>query len=369
MKYFIGIELTKENIKSKYKELVKKFHPDLHKDETKKFTQIMQEINAEFEEALLGAFNGSIFYTSAKKKANREIADFVLRYFFKDKNRDMYIAYEQYSRGMFFNDTIYIIGKNKISRPGLYFVKISKIDRTVDDQYPYDYEYRVDEAYPAEEVEPEDLAKTIISEISTEYDISRYTFHSIFVMNIHNRLVVTTDMYDSRTSYSSANVRYAYGKDKNGNVQVCMLPSYLLNKAKCTDKMQVIDLIFYLDNWKGLGCYTLKEFREMYDTDVLYRSVKDEAFMGYQKIDKHDFMVYTESAVVMAMIRYGIIEIYQSKYKPQLMFGYINEGKLFASKFTSDDVNEAQDFLTEMNNTFEDTFKRMCRKGVIKINI
>lgn len=351
MKYFKE-GLTKDELKKAYRQLVKEYHPDLHHGEEDKYNEIMKELNDEYDKYYTSV-NSSVFspydywksYQDAKRSRER-----IILFMFRNKRKDEYHDYDFYgTKGVTGYDTIYYnYGETWNGfRTGLAYVEVIEEDfmSAKVAKLPASFEmptYR-------------DLVQLHIGDLKGYYTDFDWTFRQ------HGEVVHFNTQFGEFVAEDFDNIRFGCKLivKMNGRPSYVKVNKNFLGPIEIIQRTTLADIIF--EEFTG---YTFEEFKERYDVDY------NPQFTHAVQMQKTDGS-FSQSPTVGYFARKGIINIYQSRMNHKLKYGTFNLGALTRSldHLDMEDIDEVQDYLDEINKDFDESIRRMIKKGKIRVNV
>lgn len=338
--------LNKDELKKEYRELAKKYHPDLH-PEIADATVIMQKINDEYDNYFSSFYSFFISYEDVKKEAEKS-RQFIL---FMVKNK--------YGKGVIsFEDENDWFGR-----------KLLKIYSPDYKEWPTAHEGLA----ICEIINKSDFNKYTVKGNNIEMVLPNYTelsnyffppskryFDSYsglkckltYINTEYGRLLIKDDEYN----HSYANLLFIM----NNRVSEHLISRQIFNQVEVLETLTQVDVPFL-----AFQDCTFEEFKNTHDVD--WKSQYDSAL---QMIKLND-VGFSKSVIFAYMCRIKVISVYSSKLDYTTRYGTFNLNNLLQNlyKFNIDDIEEAQDCLDEMNELFISKVKSKIKKGKLKIVI
>ncbi len=355
--------LTVDELKKSYRELAKKYHPDLPNGSK----EIMQEINNEFDEYFLHTFADFEAEESREQKA-RAVAlarDIILFMIINKNNSRKVIGIERnisYGPSNSWYYSIREVAYNTYYRPdtkkwpdakqGFALCQVL----TKEDSDEYDGYSNIDflvsgrnvlsTCLSYEELYKYFKSKDYFSRSSYEYNLILKHYKSQFgefdaieeMKRNHIELRVIANLEDQLMDKS-------FYKDGFGNIEL-------------VEEIKIIDLPFIA----CLGC-DYEEFVNTHDVDYFsqYHSV-----LQMIQSETGDF---APSAIISSLCKTGIIDLYYSRLDFTMKYGSFNLQKLirYMLLLNNEDIKEIQDYLCRINDDFESKIKSKIKKGKLRM--
>lgn len=336
--------LDKTELKSKYRELARQYHPDLHPEQTAEYTVIMQQINQEYDNyfaTIVVPFTTTTNqYEQAKQEAKRYRERIIL---FMVRNKKMqerghFIGFRMRTNflGGTYIERYYSTGDNwKNFRTGLALCEIAESD----------FEGGTVELIPAEFEMPN--FKEMLSCYSL-WDVSccAATFHHITTQS--GDYVTTTNPTEKTTTIMVK---------VNGKIETVDVKTSYLGPITENEVIRLDDLFF--QEYTG---YTFKEFVERYDVGYTPQYAN---LIGNVPIKD----MYFDNPTISFCLRKGILRLYAAKSNYKMKYGTFEYRELvqYMPQLSMEDIDEIQDFLDKINQDYEEHVKNMIKKGKIRI--
>lgn len=361
--------LDREGLTKAYRELAKKYHPDVNKDPTA--TKSMQEINAEYDQYFVsmrsvetGYDADNIWNIYKRAKKSREI---ILAFLRRDKQKGSgFFAFNRH--GKIYSDDSdswqgfrggFSVCQLEQTREGFLFTnivtdqKVKRLPHPV--EFPTHAEMYFALQYGEFNTDSTDLIDPSIergrSASVDEYDMFRHvhtdTYGDIWLSNV-------SEIRGRR----SIKKTYAY--------------------------MKVIDRIMSCEFDLDSKFCQLEEFIHGYDFGyIAFQNCTRAEFCGWYDVDykpklapaldckllTEDELYWVDDPIVAHFARNQVISFYQSKVNFKLRYGTFNEVELekHLHELSEEDAERIQDFLDKINDEFEESSKNMARKGKIHL--
>lgn len=382
MKWFKS-GLTKEELNKEYKRLAKQYHPDMAAQSGKDTTEIMKEINSEYDDyfmnisAKASGFNSWADAESAYKKAKTE-----------RKIMLVFLRHDKTNPGKFFGFTKYgkVISDDsetwKNCRPGFVVCEVERLYEKVygplqffEDSITISQTARrmaIKVTTPTWEelyIAVKSSAFSDSTDISVENVDSGIKEHDDFYMSntvyskihhsIYGDLIISQEKYEGRI-YNYSSRMYCY--KKAGNIVMRCLVNFRKEDYVVLESTGYLNLGYEIYQ----GC-SRNEFFKTHDIENLS---KFHFALDMQPIKRsYDNFYWIENPMIAFLARKGILTFYSSSRNFKLRYGVFNEKMLdkYVHLLSYDDAEDCQDFLDELRNEVEDRAKAMMRKGKIRI--
>lgn len=333
--------LTKAELKTRYRELAKQYHPDLHPDKSVEYTAIMKEVNSQYDNYFVQTYNTT-------QETAQETRHEIIRVVFMTRNKSYGLGFIGFLNGESYigiDETWnkFRTGFAKINVRGGYNSFIGGHESqlmSTEFQMPNFMEL----------IRNLDVSAFIPFTAGRKYkpNLSWNTYYHIktqfgeFMARDYNRETVDIVL-----------------KDNDGVIYIVPVKSKYLGPVEILDKISPEDIFF-----TTLTGYTCEEFIQTYD--VLYEPNYADT-LAFEKIDS----LWVDSPIVAQLIRKRVVSIYQSRINRQIKYGTFNMRYLMEYLISCDmeDIDEVQDYLDEINKDCEDRITAMIRKGKLRIKI
>lgn len=365
MKWFES-GLNKQELKEKYRELTKKYHPDTNPKDGSLITK-MQEINAEYDnyvELCIMEFGSTT--RKEEKKDHIPIGNF--RYFFARWDKNRHGAF--FAKDIKWPDYWYYYSTNDCSwdgfKGGICYCEeinhddldLSKEIRLIDSEFEFPEFSEIIEWFSSKE----------------RYWITARSYRDTFIYHIDTRY---GDMVVVSENIKAARDAKILVKRDN-KIHVIEIEKKFLGDYTVREEYNISDLLF-MEKFN----YNTKEFMETFETSwYIRRGI-------YDYIDcRHDLPFFKDfhhslrmepidstevyDPITSFFVRKGIVRIYRSTLKRHIKYGFFDLDNIIKNIHYIDgieDINEAADYIESINDSAENEIKRMIRKGTIKITI
>lgn len=374
MKWFNGKYSSKEDLTKEYKKLARKWHPDVCKD--RHAVEVMQQINAEYDEIFSNIQLGITGYDADEIKKSydeaKSMREMVFIYMRKDKlNEGKWFGMTKYGKVISDDSNEWKSFKGGFALVGL------KISRTLKPDYGM--------FWTSTDRWHHELLDEHVKKLNAKIEVPTYA-DLYFAMNNDVMNSDSTDISIKDSKISNAEISkyvtmyrvknkyigeawimrdyhkiHAFMK-VNGIVMRCNVP---ILASSDTEVIEIVDSEDF--GMKAFQDCSIEEFRQYHDTVFS----KYHGTMDCQKIRSNQDLYFIDDPMVAYFARKGLVEFYQSKRNYQLRYGIFNMDKLLENihMLTIDDAEHIQDYLDELNTSFNDHVKGMIRKGKIKVII
>ncbi len=368
------------DLNTKYKNLVKKYHPDVSKEENA--LEIMKEINNQYDELYSSIINGKFNFTSiinSYKENRMKPIKYILAFFIKDKERGSgYFAYILENRNLIFNSIF--------SRE--YKVKIITDDSDTWKEFKGGFavvsiEYDVDcDIYKAKNSGIKPMTPDYIDMYYWIHEDNLNSRHTESLQKSNVEMKQASNLYDwnkyslIKTKFYETWIKedysyYSYYNKRINKIAFMRVGNIIMSCLYPIDEKYytVEDVVSGTEfSYNIFQDCTKKEFCETHDVDYIPK-FSDSLNCVY--IKNENDLYWIDDPVVLHYARLGIVKFYQSKINFKLRYGSFDSEVLEdnAHELDIESAEIIQDFLDELNSEFEESIKSMIKKGKLKINI
>ena len=405
--------LTREELDSEYKKLAKQYHPDVSKDP--KANEIMAAINNEYDEYfnvmryMETGYNDIIirrrYEAAAKVQAKKVVLTYMVRNKGKKDYEDMYgLSFDwwcTYSMKMY--DPIRIISDDK-DESWKYFRGGFAVVEVPEDMYncqatfatapsifvkgkklPYEIEFPdYGDMYFHMHYGNTGNESTALANSNQKYDKSSIyndmTFDNIVYNGCH--MWIRKDIYYGGFGKP---IPYTKGYMKvNGIIMECIINFDIKKYSEFVETVNGEEFGYYVfqecskEEFKrthdvgGSKYEPSRDYEPDYADAVDCRKLNSDTFSSIygNGIGSFKDLYWIDDPLVAHFARSGVVEFFQSKYNFKMRWGRFNEVKLEENLhlMSIDDAERIQDFLDDLNGSFEEEIKRMIKKGKIKVD-
>lgn len=363
LKYFIDIDITDKNaVKKKYRELAKKYHPDIpgNREKFPNCEEIIKIINNEMDLITSGRICSNPFSKYEAPK-NESVNKHVIRaiYVIWDNRNKRYVA-------PCYGDILDL--SNWERGCGLFVVEIRKYR-----SFPFvDVITKVFDDANFDIPEFSEIADFYIDRIRDSFEFESWDD----MLNLEYHYVQTNRgefLYRLRSFERYNPVPYPI---KNREIElltkVCIpgkqphletldIQLSNLGKVEYEEVVSLRDIVY-----QSLWGYTYDEFNECYS--VAAPEIFSKFYMRMRPTKDHT-IPHDVDPLIYYWISIGAITIIECPEHKNIRYGVLNMKKLGTRKVSIEDLDTAQDYLDRLNDECVDTVRRMIKKGTIKLLI